>query len=248
MAMRPVTSAAASTLLRSTIRALPSSGPMASSTGLAFFSAGRMPLASQASKRFASTSASFSSKIGTKPSVTQAVTASSAFVSSGTLIGAGAATTCVLGPLFWGRAFGSFRTVAHCAPATPGKYTFGVRSGNIYDIPTEREPLINSKELTFGAAMGLCSGYLFKKLGKMMMLVVGLGFVWLQLLASSGYIQVNWVKVEHKFKQQFDLDNDGKVTMNDAKHGFRAIIELLTRNFQFKSTFAGGFFLGFKYG
>lgn len=116
------------------------------------------------------------------------------------------------------------------------------------DIPTEREPLINSKELTFGAAMGLCSGYLFKKLGKMMMLVVGLGFVWLQLLASSGYIQVNWVKVEHKFKQQFDLDNDGKVTMNDAKHGFRAIIEMLTRNFQFKSTFAGGFFLGFKYG
>ncbi|KAF9330864.1 hypothetical protein BG006_006216 [Podila minutissima] len=235
MAMRPATSAAVSTLLRSTVRVLPSSSPMVSSAGLASFSVGR---ASHASKRFTSTSASFSSKITTKPSVTQTVAASSAFVSSGTLIGAGAATTCILGPLFWGRAFGSFRTVAH----------FGIRSGNAYDIPTEREPLINSKELTFGAAMGLCSGYLFKKLGKMMMLVVGLGFVWLQLLASSGYIQVNWVKVEHKFKQQFDLDNDGKVTLNDAKHGFRAIIELLTRNFQFKSTFAGGFFLGFKYG
>ncbi|KAG0022572.1 hypothetical protein BGZ81_008479, partial [Podila clonocystis] len=120
MAMRPVTSAAASTLLRSTVRALPSSGPMVSSTGLAFFSVGRMPLASQASKRFASTSASFTSKIATKPSIAQTVAASSAFVSSGTLIGAGAATTCVLGPLFWGRAFGSFRTVAHCAPVTPG--------------------------------------------------------------------------------------------------------------------------------
>lgn len=58
--------------------------------------------------------------VATKPSVTQTVAASSAFVSSGTLIGAGAATTCVLGPLFWGRAFGSYR-VAHCAPATPGK-------------------------------------------------------------------------------------------------------------------------------
>ncbi|KAF8985281.1 hypothetical protein BGZ52_011130 [Haplosporangium bisporale] len=236
MAMRPATTTAVSTLLRSTVRALPSSSPMVSSTGLASFSFGRMPL-NHASKRFASSSVSFLSKTATKPSVTQTVAASSAFVSSGTLLGAGAATTCVLGPLFWGRAFGSYR-VAH----------FGVRSGNIYDIQTEREPLINSKELTFGAAMGLCSGYLFKKLGKMMMLVVGLGFVWLQLLASSGYIQVNWVKVEHKFKQQFDLDNDGKVTMNDAKHGFRAIIELLTRNFQFKSTFAGGFFLGFKYG
>ncbi|KAF9404945.1 hypothetical protein BGZ94_003864, partial [Podila epigama] len=103
-------------------------------------------------------------------------------------------------------------------------------------------------ELTFGAAMGLCSGYLFKKLGKMMMLVVGLGFVWLQLLSNAGYITVNWNRVERRFKQQFDLDQDGAVTLSDAKHGFRWIIELLTRNFQFKSTFAGGFFVGFKYG
>ena len=125
----------------------------------------------------------------------------------------------------------------------------GTRSGSAYDFEEEEKiPWINSKELTFGMAMGLCSGYLLKKLGKMVMLVVGLGFVSLQLLANSGYITVNWVKVERKFKSQFDLDQDGQVTLNDAKHGFRGLLELLTRNFQFKSTFAGGFVLGFRYG
>ncbi|KAF9953514.1 FUN14 domain-containing protein 1 [Mortierella alpina] len=164
-----------------------------------------------------------------------------AATSSGTLIGAGAATTCIFGPLIYSRSVvglglsstSSSRYVAHCA-ASPNGY--------------QKEPLINTKELTFGMAMGLCSGFLFKKLGKMMMLVVGLGFVSLQMLTSSGYVQVNWALIERRFKDQFDVDRDGKVTMNDAKHGFRWLMELLTRNFQFKSTFVGGFVMGFRYG
>ncbi|KAI7824132.1 FUN14 family-domain-containing protein [Gamsiella multidivaricata] len=173
-------------------------------------------------------------------------------VSSRTLIAAGATTTCIFGPLIWARAFGSFRNVAHCAPATPSNPKLAnIGQTPPYStsrIPNDKDPLINSKELTFGAAMGLCSGYLFKKLGKMFVLVAGLGFVCLQLLANSGYVHVNWILIESRFKDKFDLDKDGKVTVNDAKHGFNWIIDLLTRNFQFKSTFAGGFYLGFRYG
>ncbi|KAG0198000.1 hypothetical protein BGX28_008503 [Mortierella sp. GBA30] len=177
-----------------------------------------------------------------KKNVTSGMTAPS----NRTLIGAGAATACIFGPLIYSRSVmmmttgpsystWSPRQVAHCAAAT---------------TPTgsQNEPLINTKELTFGMAMGLCSGYLFKKLGKMMMLVTGLGFVWLQVLVNAGYIQVNWALIERRFKDNFDVDGDGKVTMNDAKHGFRWLIELLTRNFQFKSTYVGGFLLGFRYG
>ncbi|GJJ67848.1 hypothetical protein EMPS_00194 [Entomortierella parvispora] len=163
-------------------------------------------------------------------------------------IGTGAATTCLFGPLIWNKVammhpgLAPTARVAHCAAATKTAP---------YDFEKEfdtKEPWINSKELTFGMAMGLCSGYLVKKLGKMAMLVVGLGFVSLQLLANQGYITVNWAKIERKFKSKFDLDQDGQVTLNDAKHGFRGLLELLTRNFQFKSTFAGGFVLGFRYG
>ncbi|KAF8934892.1 FUN14 domain-containing protein 1 [Dissophora ornata] len=169
-------------------------------------------------------------------------------VSSRTLIAAGAATTCIFGPLIWARSFGSFRNVAHCAADTASN----PNPINLDQTPPlstrDKDPLVNSKELTFGAAMGVCSGYLFKKLGKMFVLVAGLGFVCLQLLANSGYISVNWMKMESKFKEKFDLDKDGKVTVQDAKYGFNWIIDLLTRNFQFKSTFAGGFYLGFRYG
>ncbi|KAG0253168.1 hypothetical protein BG011_006514 [Mortierella polycephala] len=131
------------------------------------------------------------------------------------------------------------------SPIVPLLQAIGTRSS--YD-PYEKDPIINTRELTFGTLMGLCSGYLFKKLGRMMMLVIGLGFVSLQLLTTSGYIHVNWGLIESRFKEKFDLDKDGKVTMNDARHGFRGLMLLLTRNFQFKSTFVSGFVLGFKYG
>ncbi|KAF9177359.1 hypothetical protein BGZ51_008861 [Haplosporangium sp. Z 767] len=115
-------------------------------------------------------------------------------------------------------------------------------------MPNGNDPMISTKELSFGTAMGVCSGFLFKKLGKMFLLVAGLGFVSLQMLANSGYIQVNWILIESRFKEKFDLDKDGKVTVKDARHGMNWIIDILTRNFQFKSTFAGGFYLGFRYG
>ncbi|KAF9363750.1 FUN14 domain-containing protein 1 [Mortierella sp. NVP85] len=141
--------------------------------------------------------------------------------------------------------FSSSRHVVHCAAATnrPGAYS----SPELDDL-LEKEPIFKTKELTFGMMMGLCSGYLFKKLGKLMMLVVGFGFVWLQLLAGSGYIQINWPLIERRFKETFDADGDGKITLNDARYGFRWLMELLTKNFQFKATYVSGYVLGFHYG
>ncbi|KAG0378935.1 FUN14 domain-containing protein 1 [Mortierella sp. AD032] len=233
-------------MLRTSIRHIPAS------------SAGPLTLRQQLTlqqHRLASSSSGVATAAFQRPSVFQTSTFSAAFksaattgVASRTMVGAGAATTCLVGPLIYSRSMmaSSMTTsyfaprVAHCAPAPVGvRYDdYGLKKG----------PLINTKELTFGMAMGLCSGYLLKKLGKLMMLVVGLGFVSLQLLVNSGYIQVNWKKIEHKFVDQFDVDRDGKVTVNDAKHGFRWLMGLLTKNFQFKSTFVGGFVLGFKHG
>ncbi|KAF9149260.1 FUN14 domain-containing protein 1 [Linnemannia schmuckeri] len=231
-------------MLRTTICHIPSVGP---STLL------RQQATHQS--RFASSSGA--AAFQRPPSVFQTSALSAAFksaasggVASRTMIGAGAATTCLVGPLIYSRSMMASSMsnsnsmfvprVAHCAAAPIGtRYD---------DYGLTKEPLINSKELTFGMAMGLCSGYLFKKLGKLMMLVVGLGFVSLQLLVNSGYVHVNWKKIEGRFVDQFDVDRDGKVTVNDAKHGFRWLMNLLTKNFQFKSTFVGGFVLGFRHG
>ncbi|KAF8946002.1 hypothetical protein BGZ52_009153 [Haplosporangium bisporale] len=163
------------------------------------------------------------------------------------LVATGAATTFVFAPLVWARSLGFSRNVAYCAAAT-GAAPTPAPTASARTPPGGKDPTINTKELSFGTAMGVCSGYLFKKLGKMFLLVAGLGFVTLQMLANAGYIQVNWILIESQFKDKFDLDKDGKVTAKDAQHGFKWLMDLLTKNFQFKSTFAGGFYLGFRYG
>ncbi|KAF9343059.1 FUN14 domain-containing protein 1 [Mortierella sp. AD094] len=173
-------------------------------------------------------------------------------LSSRSLIAAGAVTTFIFGPLIWAR------NIAHCAAETTTTPSPAVVNptppiptptpNSAPQIPGGGKPFVNTQDLSFGTAMGLCSGYLCKKLGKMFVLVAGLGFISLQLLANAGYINVNWGLIESKFTEKFDLDKDGKVTAKDAKFGLNQIIELLTRNFQFKSTFAGGFYIGFRYG
>ncbi|KAF9158969.1 hypothetical protein BGX21_004329 [Mortierella sp. AD011] len=157
-------------------------------------------------------------------------------LSSRSLIAAGAVTTFIFGPLIWAR------NMVHCAAETVNTPSPAQTPGG------GKGPFVNTQDLSFGTAMGLCSGYLCKKLGKMFVLVAGLGFISLQLLANSGYINVNWGLIESKFTENFDLDKDGKVTAKDAKFGLNRIIEVLTRNFQFKTSFAGGFYIGFRYG
>ncbi|KAF9952820.1 hypothetical protein BGZ72_005891 [Mortierella alpina] len=177
-------------------------------------------------------------------------------LSSRNWMAAGTAATCVVGPMVWARHFASKRHTAHCAAdakPTPVEATANPADKkssppSMPSTPNGKDPMVNTKELSFGTAMGVCSGFLFKKLGKMFLLVAGLGFVTLQMLANAGYIQVNWILIESRFKEKFDLDQDGQVTAKDARFGLNWIIDLLTRNFQFKSTFAGGFYLGFRYG
>ena len=47
-------------------------------------------------------------------------------------------------------------------------------------------------QLTLGAAIGFCVGFLFKKAVKVVAVLVGLAFVLLQLLAYADVITINW--------------------------------------------------------
>ncbi|KAG0243997.1 hypothetical protein BGX31_010033 [Mortierella sp. GBA43] len=160
-------------------------------------------------------------------------------ISPRNLVVAGATTISIIAPLIWARAFGPFRKVAYCAEGADKPKA---------KIPKDGKPFVSAQELSLGSAMGFCSGYLFKQLGKMFILVAGLGYVSLQLLANAGYIKVDWLLIEKRVNENLDLDGDGKVTIKDAKYGFDWVIDILTRNVQFKSTFAAGFYLGFRYG
>jgi uncharacterized membrane protein (Fun14 family) len=43
--------------------------------------------------------------------------------------------------------------------------------------------------------------------------VVGSGFIFLQSLAYSGYIQVDWQKIERGYKSMLNVDEDGEVRL-----------------------------------
>ncbi|KAI9006554.1 FUN14 family-domain-containing protein [Phycomyces nitens] len=115
-------------------------------------------------------------------------------------------------------------------------------------LPQSKGPLINQTELTFGTAMGLCAGFLTKKLGKLMAGFIGAGFLFLQYMASKGYVNVNWKKLDRTYRQRLDADHDGKVTSRDISTHWDQFSKLLTNNLQFKSTFLVGFAIGFRYG
>uniref|UniRef100_A0A7S4IM08 FUN14 domain-containing protein n=1 Tax=Odontella aurita TaxID=265563 RepID=A0A7S4IM08_9STRA len=51
-------------------------------------------------------------------------------------------------------------------------------------------------KLTFGAFVGYCSGVAAKKVGKAVAAAIGFGFIALQGIAYTGYIDVDWQKVK----------------------------------------------------
>ncbi len=50
-------------------------------------------------------------------------------------------------------------------------------------------------QLSFGGVVGYCSGMAFRRVGKAVGVVIGLGFIGLQTASSFGYLQVDWDKI-----------------------------------------------------
>eukprot|EP00588_Corethron_pennatum_P008510 CAMPEP_0194266100 /NCGR_PEP_ID=MMETSP0169-20130528/1123_1 /TAXON_ID=218684 /ORGANISM="Corethron pennatum, Strain L29A3" /LENGTH=130 /DNA_ID=CAMNT_0039006711 /DNA_START=106 /DNA_END=501 /DNA_ORIENTATION=+ len=98
--------------------------------------------------------------------------------------------------------------------------------------------------VSFGTVVGYCSGAAAKKIGKALAIAVGFAYIAVQSVSYSGYVDVDWVKIQKDIKTQIDLDNDGKITTKDLKLYWLKIKSLLTH----KIPSAGGFSAGFLYG
>ncbi|WP_424951587.1 FUN14 domain-containing protein [Deinococcus sp.] len=51
-------------------------------------------------------------------------------------------------------------------------------------------------DLSVGAILGFCAGYAIKRLGKMTVLIVGLLFVALQIMAWQGLLTIHWPRIQ----------------------------------------------------
>lgn len=99
-------------------------------------------------------------------------------------------------------------------------------------------------KVTFGSIIGYCSGAAAKTVGKAVAVLVGLSFIAVQSAVYSGYVDVDWEKVQDDAIKKIDTDGDGKLTVLDAKNYWIKVKQILTN----KVPSAGGFSLGFLYG
>ncbi|CAO3701979.1 unnamed protein product [Rhizopus stolonifer] len=132
---------------------------------------------------------------------------------------------------------------AHCEAA----YANPIQVNQLAPTQT-RQPLFRKGELTFGTFLGLCTGFLIKKVGKLFAAFVGTMFVFIQYLSGEGYVTVNWDRFENRYTKVLDTDKDGKVSTKDIQSKWKKFINILTNNIQFKSTFLAGFYVGLRYG
>lgn len=92
-------------------------------------------------------------------------------------------------------------------------------------------------ELSLGLVLGVAVGYAVKALGRWVLLVVGLLFILLQVLASLHIITIDWLRVEHL--SQPWLKNNGQQLI----HTLSAV---LTRDLPFGGSFVVGLLIGLR--
>lgn len=116
---------------------------------------------------------------------------------------------------------------------------FGKNSGPVaekYSVVTQ---------IAIGGVSGWCSGYLFQKVGKLAATAVGGGLLMLQIANNSGYIQVDWKRVEkdvNKAKKQLKKGTNQASTELDTF--VQRSTEFVKKNIVVTSSFVGGFLLG----
>ena len=103
-------------------------------------------------------------------------------------------------------------------------------------------------QLSYGFMSGLCSGYALKKAGKVAAMVLGGGFMALQTLAYSGYIEVDHGKLKKDIEGMMDLNKDGRVDKEDLNKASEDIMEVLSFGLPAGAGFGAGFIFGLRQG
>lgn len=103
-------------------------------------------------------------------------------------------------------------------------------------------------QLSYGFISGYCSGFALKKVGKIVSVIFGLGFMSLQTLSYYGYVKVNHQQIEQDITDMFDLNKDGKFDAKDTAIAQNQLMKILQFNLPAGSGFVTGFIGGLRSG
>jgi len=103
-------------------------------------------------------------------------------------------------------------------------------------------------EISFGGVMGYCSGMAFRKVGRGVGLVAGVGFIGLQTAKHMGYIDVDWDKIGRDAIKPLDTNNDGKIDAQDVEVLWKKSQVVLQDQIPGAGGFSAGFLMGARRG
>ncbi|VEU44950.1 unnamed protein product [Pseudo-nitzschia multistriata] len=96
--------------------------------------------------------------------------------------------------------------------------------------------------------MGYCSGMAFRKAGRAVGVVIGLGFMGLQTAKSMGYIDVDWTKIKDDAIKPLDTNADGKLDGQDLEVWWKKSQAIMKDSVPEAGGFSAGFLLGARRG
>jgi uncharacterized membrane protein (Fun14 family) len=95
-------------------------------------------------------------------------------------------------------------------------------------------------QLTFGGLAGFAVGYAIKTVGRWVAIFLGVIFIVVQILASMGYLSVDWTRIQRDVEPY--INNSG------VKNLWNNLVSLLTNNLPFGGAFIAGLLLGLRRG
>lgn len=95
-------------------------------------------------------------------------------------------------------------------------------------------------QLSFGGIAGFATGFAIKKIGRVLAITLGLIFIVVQVLASMGYISVDWTRIQK--------DVEPMLGQERLKGAWDALVSVLTNNLPFAGAFVAGLLIGLRAG
>jgi len=95
-------------------------------------------------------------------------------------------------------------------------------------------------QISFGGIAGFATGYTINKVGKFVAVAFGIIFIVVQVLASMGYLSVDWTRIQRDVEPLFQQEQ--------LKTAWDRLVAVLTTNLPFGGAFVAGLILGLRRG
>ena len=139
------------------------------------------------------------------------------------------------------------RPTPGAAERRPVLATSQVDGSDFFEMPGPNDWPKATGAAGLGGVAGYCSGVTLKSIGRVTAFVGGSAFVGLTMMERSGYLTVNWKRIERDLTLALDTNDDGVIDEKDLQGLAIGSVKYLTQHTAIPAgAFVAGFALGFR--